>query len=203
MRKIARRTRGTCLLTQPGAELSRAMDRLIANLLAPRLERLTASGQWTVVGNPPALRSGQSALVPFRNAADEADMIKPDDLDLELSFSDGSRRTVRVSVHATASQSPALLAAKAEITALLDAGRDSEAVDTACHHNLLCPGVSFVAVDEAEKVVVATAVLEQPAVEDRAAAQALFRSPAPVCYSIESTSVRVRWSIRQSRRRRL
>jgi hypothetical protein len=59
------------------------------------------------------------------------------------------------------------VAARAEITALLDADQCSSAVVLACRHNLLCEGVAFVAIDDEERVAVATVEMQQPAQETR------------------------------------
>ena len=116
---------------------------------------------WKPVGNLPALRPGQAALVPFRNPAftDESGPAAMN-VDLELKFTDGSLRVIHLPVRVTAGRAPSLLAAKAEITALLDAGNEREAVVTACRHHLLCEGSAFVAWDEAEKVAIASTLFE-------------------------------------------
>lgn len=163
LRKIARRTRGTCSLCSPLGDFESTVARTVGNLLAPTLDRITVDGRWRVVGNPPALRHGQSALVPFRREADAVGSAT--DVELTLGFSDGSTRTLKLPVHPTTGKAPALIAAKAEITALLDADRKNDAVTLACQHNLLCEGVAYIAVDEAERVKVATASMVQPSQE--------------------------------------
>lgn len=156
LQKIARRTRGTCSLCVPGEDLDVTIQQLIANLLSPCIDRITASGGWKPVGNLPALRPGQAALVPFRDTSAIRSGPPAANVDLELKFTDGSMRVIHLPVRTTAGHAPTLLAAKAEITALLDDGKAGEAVATACRHNLLCEGVAFVAWDEAEQVAIAT-----------------------------------------------
>ena len=182
LRKIARRTRGTCSLCVPGEDLDVTIQQLIANLLSPCIDRITASDGWQPVGNLPALRPGQAALVPFRNPAftDESGPAATS-VDLELKFTDGSLRVIHLPIRATAGRAPTLLAAKAEITALLDAGNEREAVVTACRHNLLCEGTAFVAWDEAEQVAIASTLFEQPAmgVEEVSFCYGAVSGPAP------------------------
>ena len=162
LRKIARRTRGTCTLCNPDEELQQSMRRMIRNLLSPALDRLSAGDGWTVVGNPPALRGNQSALVPFKRTSGADHRATPSHVELEMRFADGSQRLVRVPVTLTDGRAPVLLAAKAEVTAMLDMGKSKEAVALACHHNILCEGTSFIAIDTREKVPVATTIMEQP-----------------------------------------
>ena len=162
LRKIARRTRGTCSLCVPGEDLDVTIQQLIANLLSPSIDRINASGGWKPVGNIPALRQGQSSLVPFRNCSVTPSGQAAGNVDLALKFTDGSMRVIHLPILIAAGQAPTLLAAKAEITALLDDGNDREAVATACRHNILCEGTAFVAWDEAEQVAIASTVLEQP-----------------------------------------
>jgi hypothetical protein len=164
LQKIARRTRGTCSLCVPGEDLDVTIQQLIANLLSPSIERITASDGWKPVGNLPALRPGQAALVPFSHPSCDTPLGQAAaSVDLKLKFTDGSMRVIHLPIRTAAGQAPALLAAKAAITALLDDGKDREAVATACRHNLLCEGVAFVAWDEAEQVAIANTLLEQPA----------------------------------------
>jgi len=165
LRKIARRTRGTCSLCVPGEDLDITIQQLIANLLSPCIDRISVSGGWMPVGNLPALRPGQAALVPFRNPFPTPLWQPASTVDIELKFTDGSMRVIHLPIRATAGRAPSLLAAKAEITALLDDGKDREAVATACRFNLLCEGVAFVAWDEAEQVAIATTTFEQPALD--------------------------------------
>jgi Ca-activated chloride channel homolog len=165
LRKMARRTRGTCTLCPPGADWIDAIRSLLENVLSPRLESISAPVPWIPVGNPPALRRGQSALVPFRTGkalslADQAASVV-----LELLFSDGSRRQMEVPVLQTRSQAPAHITAKAEIEALLDEDEAEQAVKLACRHNLLCPGVAYLAIDHEESVVVSQATFHQPSLQ--------------------------------------
>ena len=167
LRKIARRTRGTCSLCVPGEDLTVTMRQLISHLVSPAIDRISAGTDWTLVGNPPALRPGQSAVVPFRRTAIGA--VSPlEHIDFNLRFTDHSERSLRLPIRAVTGRAPALLAAKAEITAMLDADQPSAAVAVACRFNLLCEGTAFVAVDTAEKVAVAAALLEQPSLEPHA-----------------------------------
>ena len=185
LQKIARRTRGTCSLCVPGEDLDITIQQLIANLLSPSIDRITASGDWKPVGNLPALRQGQSSLVPFRNSSASLSEQSAENVDIELKFTDGSMRMIHLPIRIASGQAPALLAAKAEITALLDHGNDREAVATACRHNILCEGVAFVAWDEAEQVAIAITSLEQPAMntcEDRLSYPASARHDSRIAY---------------------
>ena len=179
LRKIARRTRGSCILCRPEEELGGAIRQLVTNLLSPAVDQWVMCGDWTVVGNPPALRAGQAALVAFRRASTAAGG-PPTTAKLTLRFTDGSERRVELPVLVVDGRSPALFAAKAEVTTLMDAGNEEAAVSLACRFNLLCDGVAFVAIDEVEKGPVATAQLEQPAMEpeDMEFRQMVMRSPA-------------------------
>ena len=158
LRKIARRTHGTCSLASPGQDLSDKVQHLMDWLLAPTIHRILPVGEWELVGCPPSLRKGQSALVAFRHCG-EGEV--PASLEVDLELADGS--TIRQSFTVQPMQGPAasVLASKFAVEALIDEGCEDEAVELACRRNILAPGVSFVAVDEFEKVVVATGRIEQ------------------------------------------
>lgn len=162
LRKIARRTHGTCSLASPGQDLSDKVRHLMDWLLAPTIHRILPVGEWELVGCPPSLRKGQSALVAFRYVGDGD---TPASVDVDLELADGS--TLRQSFRVQAMQGPAasVLASKFEVEALIDEGLDDEAVELACRRNILAPGVSFVAVDEFEKVVIGTSCIEQANLE--------------------------------------
>jgi Ca-activated chloride channel family protein len=164
LQKIARLTRGSCTLRVPRENLQTIVDQLVRNLLSPCIERIDASGDWLSVGQVPPLRSGQSALVPFRKIDHLGDAL-PTSVTLELFFSDASTRIVTLPVHLTQGHAPALLAAKAEIAALLDTSHEDDAVQIACKFNILCEGTAFVAWDDHEKVAVSEVALEQPSLE--------------------------------------
>ncbi|MFM7181747.1 MAG: VIT domain-containing protein [Verrucomicrobiales bacterium] len=181
LRKIARRTRGTCNLCSPDEELQNSMRRLIRNLLSPALDRLDVGEGWTVVGNPPALRGNQGALVPFTRNSGKQDQEIPSHIDLDMHFTDGSQRQARVPVTLTDSRAPMLLAAKAEITSLIDSGKSDEAVAVACRQNILCDGASFIAVDTINMVPVATVIMEQPSMDLGDCSE----HPLPSCSPIE------------------
>lgn len=162
LQKIARRTRGTCSLCAPYEELEQTIHQLVRNLLSPALDHLGAGPEWQAIGNPPALRAGQSALVPFKRVLVSPSAESPAVIDLKMRFSDGSVRNTHLPVCRAGDAAPALVAAKADVRALMDDGRSAEAVRTACLYNLLCDGTAFVAIDEASKVPVATAIVDQP-----------------------------------------
>jgi Ca-activated chloride channel family protein len=158
LRKIARRTHGTSSLASPGQDLAEKVRYLMESLLAPSIHRIRPVGDWKLVGCPPSLRNGQSALVAFRQQGGTG---IPQSIEVDLERSDGS--TVRQSFPVTPMQGPAasVLASKFEVEALIDEGFDAEAVELACRRNILAPGASFVAVDEFESVVVARGSIEQ------------------------------------------
>ncbi len=157
---IARRTRGTCALCAPGEDMQKTVTALMQHLLSPAIESIeVAGGKASLLGTIPPLRAKQSALVPFqwKNLASAKSKL----IDLVLRFSDGSEKTSSIPIVTTAGKAPSILAAKAKIVALLDAGKQNEAVALACIHNILCDGVSFLAFDETEKVCVAATEIEQ------------------------------------------
>jgi len=158
LKKIARRTHGTCSLVSPGQDLAEKVEQLMNWLLAPMIHRISAPGDWDLVGCPPSIRKGQSALVAFRH---RGDCQIPATIEVDLEQANGSRIRKSFPVLQTQGAAASVLASKFEIEALIDEGRDAEAVDLACRRNILAPGASFVAVDEAEKVVVASAIIEQ------------------------------------------
>ena len=162
LRKIARRTHGTCSLASPGQDFAQKVEHLMGWLLAPTIHRILPVGEWVLVGCPPSLRKGQSALVAFRHSG-EGEV--PTSLEVDLELADGS--TVRQSFAVQSMQGPAasVLASKFAVEALIDEGLDDDAVELACRRNILAPGVSFVAVDEFEKVVVASGRIEQANLE--------------------------------------
>ncbi|MEI8039556.1 MAG: VIT domain-containing protein [Verrucomicrobiota bacterium] len=162
LRKIARRTRGTCSLAVPGEDLDQIIHQLVGNLLCPMLERISAGPQWSLVGHPPSVRPGQAAMIPLRRNPVKPGIPAPHEVELEMSFSDGSRRRETLTVRIARGMAPIILAAKARITACLDDGETKEAVELACHFNVICEGAAFIAIDEAEQVPVARVVLEQP-----------------------------------------
>lgn len=164
LQKIARLTRGSCTLRVPGENLQTIVEQLVRNLLSPCIDRIDASGAWLSVGHVPPLRSGQSALVPFRKIDHLGDAL-PTSVTLELFFSDASTRILTLPVHMTQGHAPALIAAKAEIAALLDTNHEDDAVQIACKFNILCEGTAFVAWDDHEKVAVSEVALEQPSLE--------------------------------------
>jgi hypothetical protein len=158
LRKIARRTHGTSSLASPGQDLAEKVRYLMESLLAPSIHRIRPVGEWKLLGCPPALRNGQSALVAFRHQGGTG---IPQSIEVDLERSDGS--TVRQSFPVRSMQGPAasVLASKFEVEALIDEGFEAEAVELACRRNILAPGASFVAVDELENVVGATGCIEQ------------------------------------------
>lgn len=162
LRKIARRTCGTCSLAVPGEDLDQTIHQLVANLLSPMIDRISAGPEWTVVGSPPPLRPGQTALIPFHRIAKSSDASGPREVEIDMTFTDGSHRRETLEVRSATGLAPAILAAKARITAHLDEGEVKEAVKLACRFNVVCEGAAFLAVDESEHVAVAKVVLEQP-----------------------------------------
>lgn len=194
LRAIARRTRGTCTLCAPSKkEVTTSMQGLVRRILSPALDRIRLGDGWRLAGNPPALRGGEYGLVPFiRETAQENPGQPPSEVKATLRFTDGSERALSLPTRPVKGPAPALLAAKAEITSLLDQGSDQEAVALACRHNLLCEGVSFLAIDDAEKVVVANAILEQPSLEPHsfmAASMAFPSAPMMSCELAEDSPV--------------
>jgi Ca-activated chloride channel homolog len=158
LRKIARRTHGTCSLASPGQDLSDKVQHLMDWLLAPTIHRILPVGEWELVGCPPSLRKGQSALVAFRHCGEGEG---PASLEVDLELADGSTIRKSFKVRLMQGSAASVLASKFAVEALIDEGFDDEAVELACRRNILAPGVSFVAVDEFEKVVVATGRIEQ------------------------------------------
>ncbi len=165
LQAIARRTRGSCTLCVPGEELTSTVESLMQKLLSSAVEKITASDGWQLAGPVPAIRRGEAGLVPFHRISHPQENNPSSSVTLTLQFSDHSNRVVTLPIQSVASRAPLLLAVKAEITACLDQGQKQEAVSLACQHNILCEGASFLAYDEAEKVPVAKAVLEQASIE--------------------------------------
>jgi Ca-activated chloride channel family protein len=184
LRKIARRTHGTCSLASPGQDLSDKVRHLMDWLLAPTIHRILPVGEWELVGCPPSLRKGQSVLVAFRRCG-EGDV--PASLEVDLELADGN--TVRQSFKVQAMKGPAasVLASKFAVEALIDEGCDDEAIELACRRNILAPGVSFVAVDEFEKVVVASGRIEQANLEP-----AMLNALRDVGWAYAATVLRIR-----------
>jgi len=158
LRKIARRTHGTCSLVSPGQDLADKVRNLMEWLLAPSIHRLKAVGPWQSVASPPSLRNGQSALVAFRHTGDEP---VPKTINVDLEMADGSTLSHSFPVTLMEGSAASVLATKFELEALIDEGFETEAVTLACHRNILAQGACFVAVDDMEKVVIATARIEQ------------------------------------------
>ena len=158
LRKIARRTHGTCSLVSPGQDLADKVHHLMEWLLAPSIHRIKAVGPWQSVANPPSLRNGQSALVAFRYTGEGS---VPTTINIDLELADGSMISHSFPVTLMEGAAASVLATKFEVEALIDEGFENEAVKLACHRNILAQGASFVAVDDMEKVVVATARIEQ------------------------------------------
>ncbi len=171
LRRIARRTRGTCVLATPGEDLDQVIHELVGNLLCPMIDRISAGPDWELVGNPPPLRPGQAALVSLCRTDRDGTRPLPGEVELEMGFTDGSRRRERLGLIQTRGIAPAILAAKARITAHLDEDEKDKAVELACRYNIVCEGAAFIAIDELERVPVAKVVLEQPShePEDQAA----------------------------------
>jgi Ca-activated chloride channel homolog len=162
LQKIARRTRGTCALAAPTEDLDHLIQQMVGNLLSPMIDTLSAGPEWKWVGNPPPLRPGQAALVAFRRAAGKRKEPLPATVDLEMVFTDDSRRRQTLALTRTRGRAPAILAAKAGITAHLDDGETDQAVELACRYNIVCEGAAFIAIDEVDRVPVAQVALEQP-----------------------------------------
>lgn len=176
LRKIARRTHGTCSLVSPGQELADKVRCLMEWLLAPSIHRIRPVGPWGLVGCPPSLRNGQSALVAFRhNGSGEV----PDLLEVELVRADGSLDRQSFPVKRMEGPAASVLASRLEIESMFDEGRDHDAVALACQRNILAPGASFVAVDEAEGARVATAIIEQANLEPNSLQSFLLQDGGP------------------------
>jgi Ca-activated chloride channel family protein len=165
LRRIARRTRGTCVLATPGEELDQVIRELMENLLCPMIDRISAGPDWELVGNPPPLRPGRAALLSLCRTDQSRSRPLPGEVELEMVFTDGSRRKETLGLLQARGIAPAILAAKARITAHLDEDEKDKAVELACRYNIVCDGAAFIAIDELERVPVAKLVLEQPSHE--------------------------------------
>ena len=145
LKKIALRTHGSCSVVFPGQDLEDHIERLMGRLIAQPVHRIEAQGRWEMIGCPPSLRNGQSALVAFRYNGQGG---LPKSLDVRFFNADGRFTHRSLPIRRVAGVGASILAGKFEIEALRDEDRQTEAVSVACQRNLLTQGAAFIAVDE-------------------------------------------------------
>jgi hypothetical protein len=145
LKKIALRTHGSYSEVFPGQDLEDHIERLMGWLVAQPVHRIEGQGKWELIGCPPSLRNGQSALVAFRYNGQGG---LPNSLDVRFFNADGQFTHRSLPIRRVAGVGASILAGKFEIEALLDEDRQTEAVSVACHRNLLTQGAAFIAVVE-------------------------------------------------------
>ena len=145
LKKIALRTHGSCCVVFPGQDLEDHIERLMGWLIAQPVHRIEPQGRWKMIGCPPSLRNGQSALVvlPYNGQG-----YLPKSLKIRFFNADGRSTHRSVPIRRVAGVGASALAGKFEIEALLDEDRQTEAISIACRRNLLTQGAAFIAVDE-------------------------------------------------------
>jgi hypothetical protein len=162
LRKLAVQQRGSCHLATPEEDLVSPIAARAMRLRRPVLTDIQPGPGWELpAGSPPDLLAGEALSLVLRRT----------DANAALSFSgaraDGERMTMTVVSEKEALSGIGLLWAKRRIEALIDAGKNAEAVALAKEVNLLCEGAAFIAWDEAERVAVKGGALPvyQPAME--------------------------------------
>ncbi|MEM7011509.1 MAG: VWA domain-containing protein [Verrucomicrobiota bacterium] len=155
LKTLARQQRGTSLLQSPNDDITGGVVALGRNMRAPVLLDVQVSDGWELTGGSIAdLFGGQVLTVPMFG--------KVESLEITANLPKGETWSVEASLTDVSTDAIRLMWSRARIQQLQADGQHDEAIGVATVNNLLCDGVSFVAVDESEQVDVAEEGVYQP-----------------------------------------
>jgi Ca-activated chloride channel family protein len=157
LKSLARQQRGGCWLQTPNDDIAGTVSALGDRLRRPVLHDLVPGGPWEAAcGALPDIHAAEIVTVALRGTA--AKKVK-----FTGRLPDNTAHSFTVAIGDEGSEALKLLWAQQRIAALLESGRQNEAIILAKTHNLICEGAAFIAWDEAEQVQVAEEEVVQPA----------------------------------------
>jgi Ca-activated chloride channel family protein len=167
LKSLARQQRGGCWLQTPDDDIAGTVSALGDRLRRPVLRDLALGSPWeTASGALPDIHAGEVVTAALRGNA--ASQVK-----ITGRLPDDTAHSFDVSIGSEGSEALKLLWAQQCMTALLESGRQDEAITLAKKHNLICEGAAFIAWDEAEQVLVAEDEIVQPVLSPMLASRAL------------------------------